>query len=168
MLRTRPAGPSTEGTALQSQGARHLRLAALAEVSFVSLKCGVEDDRYISRQALGTCRERLHDLALMPLSCDVIGAGAAGSSAATGTAQLGLSMMLVEKNQLGGDCLFSEFTKHAAGQWYKPALFGQRPRFLATVLQKRPGLQLRGVASLRDVSLWWRRTPGFAKRLPSP
>ena len=35
----------------------------------------------------------------------VIGAGAAGLSAASGAAQLGLSVVLFEKEEMGGDCL---------------------------------------------------------------
>jgi pyruvate/2-oxoglutarate dehydrogenase complex dihydrolipoamide dehydrogenase (E3) component len=35
----------------------------------------------------------------------VIGAGAAGLSAASGAAQLGLSVVLFEKDEMGGDCL---------------------------------------------------------------
>ncbi|HBX94125.1 MAG TPA: dihydrolipoamide dehydrogenase, partial [Hyphomonas sp.] len=37
----------------------------------------------------------------------VIGAGSAGLSAAAGAAQFGLSVVLYEKGEMGGDCLNS-------------------------------------------------------------
>ncbi|MDG2365087.1 MAG: FAD-dependent oxidoreductase, partial [Methylococcaceae bacterium] len=37
----------------------------------------------------------------------VIGGGAAGLTAAAGAATLGAKVVLIEKNALGGDCLYS-------------------------------------------------------------
>ena len=37
----------------------------------------------------------------------IIGAGSGGLSAAAGAAKLGLKVLLVEKNKLGGDCLWN-------------------------------------------------------------
>ncbi|MCP4923670.1 MAG: FAD-dependent oxidoreductase, partial [bacterium] len=43
---------------------------------------------------------------LSPDIC-VIGAGAAGLSVAVGAAQMGASVVLIEKDKMGGDCLNS-------------------------------------------------------------
>jgi pyruvate/2-oxoglutarate dehydrogenase complex dihydrolipoamide dehydrogenase (E3) component len=53
---------------------------------------------------LSARRPRLHDGVLHPDIC-IIGAGSGGLSVAAGAAQMGASVVLIEKHLMGGDCL---------------------------------------------------------------
>lgn len=83
----------------------------------------------------------------------IIGAGAAGLTAASGSAQLGLKVALVEKAHMGGDCLYygcvpsksllkTAGVRHAAAE---AARFGLGPGALGEVDMERVNERVQGV-----------------------